>query len=100
MFTLVPHIIHEMRPLDTAVYGPLKTHWRDPCCEYLQKNPGIIIIKYVFNGVFSKAWLKAIFPESINSGFIVCGIYPFNPTTIRSKYPESSSKKDASSRKL
>jgi len=86
-----------MQPKDTAVYGPLKTHWQDPCCEYLQKNPGIIITKYVFNKVFSKLWLKAISPESINSGFIVCGIYPF---TIRSKCPESSSKKDASSRKL
>ena len=27
MFTLVPHTIHEMQPLDTAVYGLLKTHW-------------------------------------------------------------------------
>ena len=27
MFTLVPHTTHEMHPLDTALFGPLKTHW-------------------------------------------------------------------------
>jgi len=27
LFTLVPHTIHAMQPLDTAVYGPLKTYW-------------------------------------------------------------------------
>ena len=80
-----------MQPLDTAVYGPLET-----CHEYIQKNLGRVITKYVFNEVFSKAWLKDIFPESIMSGFRVCGIYPFNLTTILSKCPESSSKKDAS----
>ena len=100
VFTLVPHTTHEMQPLDTAVYGPLKTHWQDPCCEYIQKNPGMLITKYVFNEMFSKAWLKAISPESISSGFTECGIYPFNQTAIRSKCLESSSKKDASSRKL
>ena len=26
LFTLVPHTTHEMQPLDTAVYAPLKTH--------------------------------------------------------------------------
>ena len=25
LFTLVPHTTHEMQPLDTAVYAPLKT---------------------------------------------------------------------------
>ena len=29
MFTLVPHTTHEMQPLDIAVFGPLKTHWRE-----------------------------------------------------------------------
>jgi len=33
VFTLVPHTTHAMQPLDTAVYGPLKTHWQDACHE-------------------------------------------------------------------
>jgi len=97
MFTLMLHTTHGMQPLNTAVLGLLKTHWQDACHEYLQMNPGKVITKYVFNEVFSKEWLKAISPERIISGFRVCGIYPFNPTAILSKYPESFSKKDASS---
>ena len=55
MFTVVPYTTHKMQPLDTAVLGPLKTHWQDTCHECLQKNPGKVITKYVFNEVFSKA---------------------------------------------
>ena len=29
LFTLVPHTTHKMQPLDTAVFGPLKTSWQD-----------------------------------------------------------------------
>ena len=43
MFMLVPHTTHAMQPLDTAVYGPLKTHWQDVCHEYLQEDPGRVI---------------------------------------------------------
>jgi len=84
MFTLVPHTTND-HELDTAVYGPLKIHWQDACHEYLQKNQGRVITKYVFSEVLSKAWLKAISPESLIRGFRVCGIYPFNPTAILSK---------------
>jgi len=42
-------------------------------------------------------WLKLISPETIISGFRVCGIYPFNPSVILSKSPDSSNKKDTSS---
>jgi len=97
MFTLVPHTTHAMQPLDTAVYGPLKTHWQDACHDYLQKNPGRVINKYVFNEVFSKAWLKSISPETIINGFRVCGVSPFNPCVIMDKSPDNSGKKDTSS---
>jgi hypothetical protein len=43
LMTLVPHTTHEMPPLDTAVFGPLKSLWRDECHKYLQNNPGKII---------------------------------------------------------
>jgi len=77
IFTLVPHTTYTMPSL--AVYGPLKTHWQD---AYLQKNPGRVINNYVFNEEFSKAWLNSISPETIISGFRVCGIYPFKPSVI------------------
>jgi len=58
MFPLVPHTTHALQPLDTAVYGPLKTHWQDVCHEYMQGNPGRVITKYQFNEVLSKVWFK------------------------------------------
>jgi len=41
--------------------------------------------------------VKIYFPETIISGFRVCGIYPFNPSVILSKISDSSNKEDMSS---
>ena len=79
LFTLVPHTTHEMQPLDTAVYAPLKTHWQDVCHHYLQPHPGTVITKYQFSKLFSEAWLKTMVPSN---GFKYCGIYPFNPKAV------------------
>ena len=49
MFTLVPHTTHMIQPLDTAVYGPLKTNWQDVCHKYIQSQPGKVITKYQFS---------------------------------------------------
>jgi len=99
MLTLVIHTTHAMQPLDRAVYRPFETHWQDVCHEYLQENPGRVITKCQFNKVFSKAWLKALSPESIISGFKVCGVYPFNLSVILDRFPDDSScNKTASSK--
>ena len=74
LFTLVPHTTHEMQPLDTAVFGPLKTSWQDVCHDYIQAHPGMVITKYKFSQLFSKAWLKSVTPSNIISGFKCCGI--------------------------
>ena len=81
-FTLVPHTTHEMQPLDTAVYAPLKTHWQDACHHYLQSHPGKVITKYQFSSLFSEAWLKTMIPTNSISGFRTCGVYPFNPKAV------------------
>ena len=73
LFTLVPHTTHEMQPLDTAVYAPLKTNWQDVCHRYLRSHPG---------RVFSEAWLNTKIPANIISGFKTCGVYPFNPKAV------------------
>ena len=82
LFTLVPHTTHEMQPLDTAVYAPLKVHWQDVCHRYLQSHPGKVITKYQFSQLFSEAWLNTMNPANIISGFRSCGIYPFNPMAV------------------
>ena len=67
------------QPLDTAVYGPLKSNWQSICHDYIESNPGRIITKYQFS---LKTWLKTIVPANIISGFKHCGVYPFNPRAV------------------
>ena len=82
LFTLVPHTTHEMQPLDTAVFGPLKAHWREACHKYIQNNPGMAVTKYQFSSLLSEAWMNTMSPSTIISGFKSCGIYPFNPKAV------------------
>lgn len=42
----------------------------------------MVISKYNFSEVFAEAWLKALTPVNIVSGFRKCGIYPFNRDAI------------------
>ena len=76
LFTLVPHTTHEMQPLDTAVFGPLKSNWREACHDYIQANPGRVVTKYQFSSLLSQAWMKTMVPSNIISGFRTCGVYP------------------------
>jgi len=96
MFTLVPHTTHKMQPLDTAVYGPMKTNWQGVCHDYIQSHPGKVITKYNFNELFSNAWLKTIIPANIISGFRCCGIYSFNPKEVFDHDPCASENNDVS----
>lgn len=82
LFCLPPHTTQDSQPLDTSVFGPLKRHWSDVCHDYQQKNPGVVLTKFNFNKVFSKAWLRALTPSNIVSGFKKCGVHPFNRNAI------------------
>ena len=39
-------------------------------------------LKYQFNEIFSKAWLKSLVPANVISGFKTCGIHPFDPQAV------------------
>ena len=82
IFTLVPHTMHEMQPLDTTVFVPLKRSRQEACYDFIQAQPGRVITKYQFNRIFSPAWLKSMVLASIISGFKTCGIHPFNPKAV------------------
>ena len=81
MLCLPPHTTHEAQPLDCGVFGPLKSHWSNVCHAYYQNNPGRIIIRFQFSGLFSQGGV-AVSPANVSSGFSTCGIYPFNPSAI------------------
>ena len=80
---LPPHTTHECQPLDVSLFGSLKTHWREQCHRFYQKNPGRVINKLNFNSVFRQAWLAAVTPSNICGGFRKAGVFPFNPNAIQ-----------------
>ena len=91
IFTLIQHTTHELQRLGTAVFGLLKKNWNKECHMYVQSHPGRIIIKYHFNEVFSKAWLRNMMPANIIK---IYGIYPFNPKAVLDHDPTSDESKE------
>ena len=83
MLCLPPHTSHETQPLDCGVFGPLKCHWSSTCHDFFQNNPGKVVIKFNFNTLFSQAWLKAISPINVISGFKTCSMHPYNLAAIK-----------------
>ena len=82
VFCLPPHTTHVCQPLDCSFFKPLKEHWRGECHRFCQKNPGLVISKFNFYGIFREAWLKAISPSNVIAGFKKAGVYPLNRDKI------------------
>ena len=82
IFCLPPHTTHVCQPIDCSLFKPLKLQWRQECHKFYQKNPGLVISKYDFCGIFWEAWLKAITPSNVISTFKKAGIYPFDRDKI------------------
>ena len=83
VFCLPPNSTHKAQPLDKGVFSPLKRAWREECHNYLLCNPGKVVTRYQFSTLFGRAWLRAMTPKNIISGFSVTGVYP----TDRLVYP-------------
>lgn len=83
LLTLPPHTTHYLCPLDRTVFGPLSKNYDRICSEYCQ-NPGNLVNKITWPGLFRRAFETAFKPENIISGFRSCGIFPWNPLNIPS----------------
>ena len=82
LFTLPPNTTHLTQPLDRAVFGPFKVQWRQACHRYIVEHPGARITKHNFSVVFSEAWVLAMTPKNIASGFRATGVWPPNRNAI------------------
>ncbi len=83
IFCLPPHTTHECQPLDVSLFGALKAHWRQECHKFYRRNPGLTITKFNFCSIFKKAWLTAIIPANLCSGFKKTGVFPYNSAAIQ-----------------
>lgn len=82
LFSLLPNTTHLTQPLDKAVFGPLKAFWKQACHNFIVKNREKRVSKENFSSIFSEAWMQAMTPKNILSGFHVTGIYPPNRNAI------------------
>ena len=89
IFCLPPHATADSQPLDTSVFGPLKSYWSQACLEYMFSNPGHVVTKFQFSSLFRQAWSKGMSIDNLYAGFKKTGVYPFNPEAILKNCSES-----------
>ena len=89
IFCLPPHTTADSQPLDTSVFGPLKSYWSQACREYMFSHPGCAVTKFQFSCLFRQTWSKGTSIDNICAGFKKSGVYPFNIEAILKNCPES-----------
>lgn len=79
LLTLPPHTSHRLQPLDKTVFGPLKRFFNQAMDAWMRSNPGKMTTIYDVPGLVNDAFVAAMTPRNILSGFRPTGICPFNP---------------------
>ena len=72
---------HRLQPCDVAVFGPLKTAYRE-LVEKLERGDANKIGKQHFTLLYNQARHAALTPRNIKSGWAKAGLYPFNPNRV------------------
>ncbi len=78
LLTLPPHTSHRMQPLDVTVFGPFKTQYSRALDGWMRSNPGKTVSIYQIAGLVNEAFMSAVTPRNITSGFRSSGIFPYN----------------------
>lgn len=78
MLTIPPYTSHRLQPLDKSVYGPFKTYNDRALDGWMRSNPGKTANIYQIPGCVNKAFMSAMKPRNISSGFKSTGIFPYN----------------------
>jgi hypothetical protein len=85
LFVLPAHSSHLLQPLDVAIFGPFKKHYYSECAQFLSRHMGQNITKYNICALACRAYLKALTPANIQSGFRKTGIYPLKTDVIKAE---------------
>ena len=78
LFCLPPHTTHLLQPLDNGVFSSLKGHWREECQRFYAQNPGKVLNRRNFMGVFQKAWVQGMTISNVIGCFRATGVYPID----------------------
>ena len=82
LLTLPPHTSSKLQPLDHSVFRSLKVNYSKECDRWMTNNHGKKITEYDMAGILNPAFLRAMTPSNIISGFRSTGIYPYDPNVI------------------
>jgi hypothetical protein len=88
--------VHKLQPCDVAVFGPLKTAYRERV-EELYHGGVSTVGKQHFTLLYSQARCMAFTPQNIESAWAKAGLSPFNPERVLQsiqKPPEPELKRD------
>lgn len=78
---LPSHTSHKLQPCDVAVFGPLKTAYREQV-ERLFRGGAGTIGKQHFTLLYSRARDIALTARNIRSGWSKAGLFPLNPSRV------------------
>jgi hypothetical protein len=94
---LPSHTSHKLQPCDVAVFGPLKTAYRERV-ENLYRGGANSVGKQHFPLIYSQSRSVAFIPENIEAAWAKAGLYPWNPDRVLLSIPEPSNQEAESIR--
>jgi hypothetical protein len=62
-----------------SYFKSLKHFYNEACRNFIRQHPGRRITKEDFGELLKLAWDKSAIAGNLSSGFLKCGIYPYNP---------------------
>ncbi|XP_049915579.1 uncharacterized protein LOC126399567 isoform X1 [Epinephelus moara] len=78
MLSTPAHTSHRLQPLHKSVFGPFQTYYNRALDGWLRSNPGKTASIYQIPGCVKEAFMSAMMPRNINTGFTSTGIFPYN----------------------
>lgn len=78
-----PHTSYRLQPLDLCVFGPYKKYYSQAAQNWLLNYPNETLSIFEVSELSCKAWDRAATPENIKSGFLKCGVEPFDRHNFR-----------------
>lgn len=83
LISLFPNATHILQPLDVAVFGPIKSKWKQICRQWRIENDGREINKADVPLALSRfIGGDPSMQENVISGFKSTGLFPFEPNNV------------------
>ena len=74
-----PHCSHVLQPCDGPVFALCKGQFSRLVQEAMNREPGLMLGKEEFPGLFFKAFKQSMTPDNIIASFRITGVVPLNP---------------------